>query len=62
MLFLVHGFRQAVYDMVEGDRVIADFDLNIKGMTTNPAISGIIVGVIEAVLDGTASKLCENYQ
>ena len=47
--------------MVEGDRVIAEFDLNIKGMTTNDAISGIILGTIEAVLDGTASKLCGKY-
>ena len=47
--------------MVEGGRLITEFDLNIKGTTTNPAISGIIVGVIEPTLDGTASKLCENY-
>ena len=47
--------------MVEGDRVIAVFDSNIKGMTEIDSLSGIIVGVIEAVLDGTASKLCENY-
>ena len=57
----MHGFRQAVYELIEGERVIAVFDLNIKGMTTNDAISRIVVGTIEAVLDGTASKLCENY-
>ena len=47
--------------MVEGDRLMTDFDFNIKGMTEIDGLSAIIVGVIEPVLDGTASKLCENY-
>ena len=62
MLFLVHGFCQAVYDVVEDGRLFTDFDLNIKGMTQISALSRIIVGAIAAELDGTASRLCENYQ
>ena len=59
-MFLVHGFRQAVYDVVEEDRLFTDFDLNVKGMT---AFAGqlVIEGDIDAVATGTASKLCDNY-
>ena len=55
MLILVHGFRQAVYDVVEGNRLFTDFDLNVKGKT---AFAGLLVieGDIDAVADGTASK------
>ena len=47
--------------MVEGGRLMTDFDLNIKGTTEIDSLSDIFVGVIEAVLDGTASKLHENH-
>ena len=59
-MFLVHGFRQAVYDVVEEDRLFTDFKLNVKGMT---AFAGqlVIEGDIDALADGTASKLCDNY-
>ena len=59
MLILVHGFRQAVYDVVEEDRLFTDFDLNVKGMT---AFAGVLIeGDIDAVADGTASESCDNY-
>ena len=60
MWILVHGFRQAVYDVVEEDRLFTDFDLNVKGMT---AFAGqlVIEGNIDAVADGTASESCDNY-
>ena len=45
---IVHGFRQAVYDVVEGDRLMTDFDLNIKGTTEIDSLSDIFVGVIES--------------
>ena len=55
MLILVHGFRQAVYDVVEEDRLFTDFDFDVKGKT---AFAGLLVieGDIDAVADGTASK------
>ena len=55
MLILVHGFRQAVYDVVEGNRLFTNFAFNVKGMT---AFAGQLVfeGDIDAVADGTASK------
>ena len=58
-MFLVHGFRQAFYDVVEEDRLFTDFDFNVKGMT---AFAGqlVIEGDINALADGTASKLCDN--
>ena len=55
MLILVHGFRQAVYDVVEEDRLFTNFAFNVKGMT---AFAGLLVieGDIDVVADGTASK------
>ena len=55
MLILVHGFHQAVYDVVEEDRLFTDFAFNVKGMT---AFSGQLAfeGDIDVVADGTASK------
>ena len=43
--------------MIEGHRVYTEFALNVKGVTQTTAI---IVGSINAVADGTASKLYEN--
>ena len=55
MLILVHGFRQAVYDVVEEDILFTDFAFNVKGMT---AFSGQLAfeGDIDVVADGTVSK------
>ena len=60
LLILVHGFRQAVYDVVEEDRLFTNFAFNVKGRT---AFAGILVieGSIDAVADGTASESCDNY-
>ena len=46
--------------MVEDDRLFTEFDVNVKGMT---AFAGqvVIEGNIDALADGTASKLCDNY-
>ena len=46
--------------MVEEDRLFTYFGFNVKEMT---AFAGhlVIEGDIDAVADGTASKLCDNY-
>ena len=55
MLILVHGFRQAVYDVVEGNRLFTNFSINVKGMAPF-AGQPFFEGDIDAVADGTASK------
>ena len=46
--------------MVEEDRLFTDFKLNVKGMSPLTDVL-VIQGDIDAVADGTASKLCDNY-
>ena len=49
---LVHGFLQREYHVLEGDRLDAIFQQNVKGQTN----LGIVLGTITAAADGTASK------
>ena len=46
--------------MVEEDRLFTDFAFNVKGMTAF-ADQLVIEGDIDALADGTTSKLCDNY-
>ena len=51
----VHGFLRTEYNVTEGGRLDAVFQLNVKG--TTQLGSGLVVsGTITAPADGTASK------
>ena len=51
-LCTVHGFANATYDVVEGERLDTTFGLNVKGTTSLPPL---IFGTITSVA-GTASE------
>ena len=55
MLFAVHGFLQATYDVDEDARLDTMFQLNVKGMTSLSTLT--VTGTITAATDpdGTAS-------
>ena len=53
-ILTVHGFAQASYDVVEGERLDTTFELNVKGTTTFPDIFTILGGIISE--SGTASE------
>ena len=53
---LVHGFVEAVYVVMEGNRLDTRFQLNVKGGTTNFPGALNIQGTITAVASGTASE------
>ena len=55
----VHGFANATYDVVEGERLDTFFQLNVKGMTAFPSL--IIQGTVTTVAGGTASKWNDDY-
>ena len=46
--------------MVEEDRLFTEFGVNVKGMSPFTDVL-VIEGDIDAVADGTTSKLCDNY-
>ena len=52
--FTVHGFRNAVYDVAEDDRLETEFALNVVGTTQFPTL--VFSGIITSEADGTASK------
>ena len=51
---LVHGFRQSVYNVNEGNRLDTQFALNVVGITQ--LVAFVISGTITAAADGTASE------
>ena len=55
LLFAVHGFLQATYDVNEDARLDTMFQLNVKGMTSLSTLT--VTGTITAATDpdGTAS-------
>ena len=53
-IFLVHGFRQSVYDVEEGNRLDTEFTLNVVGTTQLRALD--ISGTITAEAHGTSSR------
>ena len=56
--FVVHGFRQSVYDVEEGNRLDTEFALNVVGTTQLPALD--ISGTITAEAHGTSSRQDKN--
>ena len=58
ILFLVHGFVEAEYDAIEGDRLEVLFQLNVKGETASRTLTtSRLSGSITAEAGGTASEL-----
>ena len=54
-IYIVHGFVNATYDVVEDERLDTVFQLNVKGETTFS--DGLVVsGIITTVAGGTASE------
>ena len=51
----VHGFAEAVYNVLEEESLDTTFELNVKGMTSIPN-DLVISGIITAMPGGTASK------
>ena len=51
---VVHGFRQAMYDVEEGSQLNTDFTLNVVGTTQIRKLS--LIGTITATADGTSSE------
>ena len=58
-VFVVHGFRQSVYDVEEGNRLDTQFALNVVGTTQLPALD--ISGTITAEAHGTSSRQDKKY-
>ena len=55
----VHGFLEAEYNVLEGDRLDTRFELNVKG-TTQFGGAFAVNGFITATADGTARKKLYN--
>ena len=55
LLHTVHGFLQAEYDVDEEERLDTMFQLNVKGLTQFGS-GFVVIGVVTATADGTASK------
>ena len=51
----VHGFAQAVYNVMEENILNTRFELNVKGTTNFPGLL-FIQGTITSVAGGTASE------
>ena len=51
---LVHGFRQSLYNISEGNRLDTQFALNVVG--TTQLVAFVFSGTITAEADGTASE------
>ena len=61
---VVHGFAQAVYTVMEEERLDTRFQLNVKGTTNFPGLMNI-QGTITSVAGGTASEyssMCPSLQ
>ena len=58
-VFVVHGFRQSVYDVEEGSRLDTEFALNVVGTTQLPPLD--ISGTITAEPHGTSSRQDMKY-
>ena len=54
LYYVVHGFADTIYDVVEGNILQTLFQLNVKGETLSDRLN--ISGTITAVATGTASK------
>ena len=52
---VVHGFRQSVYDVEEGNRLDTEFALNVVGTTQFTTL--VVSGTITSEADGTTSQL-----
>ena len=52
---IVHGFSQAVYNVMEEEILNARFQLNVKSMTNFPGLFNI-QGTITSLPGGTASE------
>ena len=61
MTYVVHGFVEAVYNVMEEDILNTRFELNVKGMTH---FSGLlnIQGTITSLAGGSASEYTCNIQ
>ena len=57
---IVHGFVQAVYNVMEEEGLNTRFQLNVKGMTNFPGVLNI-QGVITSLAGGTASEFILLY-
>ena len=51
-VYIVHGFSNAIYNVLEGERLDTTFRLNVKGETSLPLV---LMGII-ALEKGTASE------
>ena len=60
MASVVHGFAQAVYNVMEESRLDTRFQLNVKSRTNFPGLLNI-QGTITAAAGGTASEYCIIY-
>ena len=54
-VFVVHGFRQSVYDVEEDNRLDIEFALNVVGTTQLTTL--VVSGTITSEADGTTSEL-----
>ena len=52
---VVHGFRQPIYNVKEGNRLDTEFALNVVGATQFTTL--VVSGTITSEADGTTSQL-----
>ena len=55
IFLVVHGFRQSVYDVEEGNQLDTEFVLNVVGTTEFQ--TRVVSGTITAEANGTTSQL-----